>query len=162
MRKAHGVDPVAEKKKAKKETELPATAFNFSRDVERNIFECRECNQVFSSQENRDIHERIHNQHRPFKCRKCPATFKKHVARKMHERTCQIVAPPPQAAGTGIVQPQHAQVEHDDDDFRIEKSALKGVARSYILEFSSKKTDLYPRMQQTSVNVMEDRISRKP
>ena len=130
MRQTHGVDPLAEKKKGKGEVDLPATTFNFSRDVERNIFECRECSQVFSSRENRDAHEVTHNQHRPFKCSKCTATFKKHVHRKMHERTCQS---PSSYHGTGLSQDDDQDDIQDDDEFRVTKSALKGVVSTYSL-----------------------------
>ena len=89
------------------------------------------------------------------KCCKCPATLKKHVHRKMHERSCQIVAPP-QTTGSGILnryeQDDDQDDNQDDDEFRVTKSVLKGVARSYILDFSSKKTDLYPRIQQGFAN----------
>ena len=58
IRKAHGVDPMQQKKKDK-ENMQPAT-FNFARDIERKVFECKECTKVFSSRENRDVHEATH------------------------------------------------------------------------------------------------------
>ena len=107
MRQTHGIDPVAEKKKElTSKMEDPLLPFDFTRDVERNSFECKECALVFSSKENRDKHEASHREYRPFKCSKCPATFKKHVARKMHERTCQsyTLHTPASYHGTGLSQ----------------------------------------------------------
>ena len=73
----------------------------------------------------------------------------------MHERSCQIVAPP-QTTGSGILnryeQDDDQDDNQDDNEFRVTKSILKGVARSYILEFSSKEIDLHPRMQQGFAN----------
>ena len=51
-----------------------------------------------------------------------------------------------------IIQQAH-NVDPDDVAFHEEKSALKGVARTYLLEFNEKnETNLYPRIQQGFAN----------
>ena len=51
LRNIHGVDIVSEKKAKSENAKQSALPFNFSRDVERNVFECLDCKRLFLSPE---------------------------------------------------------------------------------------------------------------
>ena len=142
MWESHDIDGVAEKKRSKAESCQTVEPFNFQRDVERNCFKCFHCSLMFVSSKERDRHEKSHFDIRPYACDSCGKMFKKHIHCKMHKKSCGVQPTPSQYVGGSIIE------ENDEDEFILEKSALRGVAEMYKLNFSEDETELFPRLQE--------------
>ena len=68
LRNIHGVELNLKRKRNDEET---VEAFNFDRDVERNVFKCRHCSRSFLNHTERDRHEKTHSRPKPYGCKQC-------------------------------------------------------------------------------------------
>ena len=109
-------------------------SFDFIRDILGGALYCKKCNRAFTTEIERDQHERRHNDPKNFNCSKCYKSFKKMNNKEMHEVHC----------GGGVSE-RGVTREEDEEEFSM-MSALNGVAKTYQLKFAPDVTNLHPRL----------------
>ena len=116
--------------------------FDFDRVMLEGSSYCGKCNRGFTSDEERDIHEKKHDDPKNFVCGKCDKTFKRMDNKDLHEGKCGKKAK--LEPSRGIVE---SHDENDEEVFTLIKSALFGVAKTYRLQFANGVTNLHPRLE---------------
>ena len=116
--------------------------FDFDRVMLEGSSYCGKCNRGFTSNEERDIHEKKHDDPKNFICGKCDKTFKRMDNKDLHEAKCGKKAKLEPSSGM-----MESHDENDEEVFSLIKSALFGVAKTYRLQFANGVTNLQPRLE---------------
>ena len=127
-----------EKKAAKQRKGGKVVPFDFNRDIIGGALYCGKCNRVFSTDSERDQHERRHDDPKNFNCSKCYKSFKKMDNKVMHELHC----------GGGVSEPRAVtrdQDEEDEEEFSM-TSALNDAVKTYRLKFAPGIVNLNQRL----------------
>ena len=161
MRTKHQIDVVKEKKKEKraKKAELTTSArsFNFTKDINNDMFICPRCFIPFISKNERDIHYKNHAKEKVFNCNICFKSFSNKTAMRLHERFHNL-----EDIQKGGNQVENDLVEQDysgedDAEFIPREIALDGIVRMERLNFSENGKDLLDRLK-TSLELAHDKL----
>ena len=129
-------EKIAAKEEARKVKEEAGevVSFDFVRDILEGALYCKKCNRAFTTEIERDQHERRHDDPKNFNCSKCFKPFKKMNNKEMHEVHC----------GGGVSDPAVTR-EDDEEEFSM-TSALNGTVKTYRLKFVPDVTNLDVRL----------------
>ena len=132
------------------EANRKAVSFDFNRDILGGAIFCGKCNMAFTSDEEREKHEKRHDDPKNFRCSICDKTFKKMHNKQMHESHC----------GGGMSLPRDVTEddnEEDEEDFSQVKSALG--AKVYRLKFAPGIRNLHLRLQRAMVEAADQLLT---
>ena len=140
-----------EEKKAAQQAQI--LSFDFNRDVLGGGIYCGKCNKVFTSDEEREKHEKKHDDPKSFVCSNCDKTFKKMENKDMHERRCGKKT---QELARDVANDDN---EQDEEVVSLISSAFCGAVKLYQMNFAPGIRNLHLRLQKAMIEASDQLLT---